>query len=314
MTVKWLLVVCASIGLLRCFLEMRSTIPSVVARGAGVLLFAGVLVAGLTSTDGLSELAAVLCYLALCVLGIAQLIDWVKQALSSGPKASHHVPDARSPDRKAAPAPPSSAGPTEAPSKPRPSLPDWREHYAVQLEDARAAEARGDPDAAHRVGLFLQLIGDDLRGAEKAYHRAEATGDPQGASALAELYALRGDHDAARAAELHGDKLRRARGPLPPGRQAAGPTKRPRRSPAPSGEVTRGPDVGRSRLSPSPRCGVCLKEDGEGKKIYADEEDAWNAVRISKERRAAGKPAPGLERAYYEERCGNWHVTSQAAR
>jgi len=62
-----------------------------------------------------------------------------------------------------------------------------------------------------------------------------------------------------------------------------------------------------------PRCHVCVKPNGEGKVIYADEEDARTAVRITQERRAAGKPAPDLQRAYYEQRCGNWHVTSQAA-
>jgi len=84
-----------------------------------------------------------------------------------------------------------------------------------------------------------------------------------------------------------------------------------RLSPAPPRDV---PPAGRVRAPAKPRCNVCVKANGEGKVIYADEDDAWNAVGISTERFAAGKPTTVLARAYYEERCRNWHVTSQAVR
>lgn len=74
------------------------------------------------------------------------------------------------------------------------------------------------------------------------------------------------------------------------------------------------PPVCRVQAPAERRCDICLKANGEGKRIYADEAHAWNAVRRSKERFAAGKPTTVIQRAYYEERCGSWHVTSQAVR
>ena len=65
------------------------------------------------------------------------------------------------------------------------------------------------------------------------------------------------------------------------------------------------------RSSSGARCPLCVKSDGVGKRIYANENEAWAAVRGAQARRAAGKAAPDLRRAYREERCGNWHVTSQ---
>lgn len=93
----------------------------------------------------------------------------------------------------------------------------------------------------------------------------------------------------------------------------AAPATKPglRLSPAPPRDVR---PVGHVQAPAKPRCKVCVKANGKGKRIYADEDDAWNAVRKSKERFAAGKPTTVVQRAYYEERCGNWHVTSQDVR
>jgi hypothetical protein len=99
----------------------------------------------------------------------------------------------------------------------------------------------------------------------------------------------------------------------PPPSSPSRPRSAPGRSRTPQHNVIRPPAVGDAQAPRKPRCHVCVKANGEGKVIYESEQGAWDAVRISQERLAAGKPGPVLERAYYEQRCGNWHVTSQAA-
>jgi hypothetical protein len=99
----------------------------------------------------------------------------------------------------------------------------------------------------------------------------------------------------------------------PPPAGGAEPRSGPGLSRTPQHNVIRPPAVGDAQAPRKHRCHVCVKANGEGKVIYESEQDAWDAVRISQERLAAGKPGLVLERAYYEQRCGNWHVTSQAA-
>ena len=180
------------------------------------------------------------------------------------------------------------------------------------------AEERGHPEAASKLGRLLHECGD-FDAAEAAFRRAQKIDDPNGAFGLAAVLKQRGDRSGAAAARRHGDELLRRRERVTP--PATPPFSTPRwdyRTSSPRSGMRAGasapppPQADAPRPSLGLRCPHCVKKsDGVGKRTYANENDAWAAVLGAQARRADGKAAPDLRRAYLEERCGNWHVTSQ---
>lgn len=194
-------------------------------------------------------------------------------------------------------------------------------HARGDLMDAHAAysraEERGHPQAASKLGRLLHEQGD-LDAAEAAFRRAQQVDDSNGAFGLAAVLKQRGDRSGAAAARRHGEELLRRRERVTP--PVTPPFSTPRwdyrtatsRSWTGTGaSAPPRPQADAPRSSSGARCPLCVKSDGVGKRIYANEDEAWAAVLGAQARRAAGKAAPDLRRAYLEERCGDWHVTSQ---
>lgn len=276
--VQAVLTALAYVGALSLVMRVGPPAVSSVVRAMIAAVLTTALVMGLAA-DGSAQLVLGLAFWALIGVGGDQLARWVPDV-----PGSMRLPGAttrRRPTRRA-----------EAPASPT-RLADGAD---AELENEyRLAEQGGDLEAAHWLGLLLEQRGD-LDGAADAYRRAEANGDPLGAYGLGDLLERSGDQVAADAAFLRGDELKRLRQRRNPPR-----SRRVRRHPP-------GPPAAPA-LPWRVRCPICEKD------VFPGADAAWSSVAGSQRRFArgtAGGYTQRLERAYFEPRCGNWHVTKQS--